>query len=110
MRKRDNLGEDTPAKRKLVKIIKKKDPYISKTELNHVLSGIKRFVMLSQKIINEPQANFAFKTKTKRGKKYKFRYIKTDIVEVGKILRSKKGESHSIQEAFGKIVKTFPEK
>jgi hypothetical protein len=110
MRIDKNLGENTPAKRKLIKTIKRKDPSISETELNKVLSGIKRFVTLSQKIINEPQANFAYKTKTKKGKKYKFRYIKTDMVEIGKIMKGKKKKSHSIKEVLDKTVKTFPEK
>ena len=56
------------------------------------LYDIKRLVKVVQKIIKEPQATIAYKTRKKQGKKEKLRIIKTDITELGKMLKGEKNK------------------
>ena len=80
----------TPAQNKLVTYLIKRDPKLKKDDLISLLSSIKRFVTVVQKIYTEPQARMYYKEVDENGKKVKKRYIDTNIEELLKVKRAPK--------------------
>lgn len=82
------MKKSTPTKTKLVAYLKKKYPNIKDEELPLLLKDIQRFVVIVQKIYNEPQAKISIKEVEENGKKVKKRFIDTNIEELLKIKRN----------------------
>ena len=80
----------TPAQKKLVNHLMKRNPDLSEKELGSLLGSIRRFVTVVQKIYTEPQAQIKIIDKK--------RIIDTDLEEFRKVLGNEK--SISINKAF----------
>lgn len=87
-----NKNKLTPAQRKLVNFLYKRDPSLREKDVIPLLNNIKRFVNLARKIYTEPQATFLYNKNLRIEKKYKKfdLVIKTDIKEIGKVLGKNK--------------------
>lgn len=100
MTKHDD-SPDTPAKKKLVKYLLRRDSSLNENSVEPILSDLARFVKVVHKIYTEPQAQISYKTKDE----IDWRYIRMDYEELKKVWD--KNPSLSFQEAiklFNKIV------
>lgn len=78
---------DTPAKKRLISYLLKRDPTLTEIDITSQLIGINRFVKIVQKIYTEPQATISFKEFEVDGKKVKKRLIETTLEELSKLNR-----------------------
>jgi len=77
---------NSPAKKKLISYLLKRNPNLSEKDISTILTGIKRFVDLTRKIYTEPQAHVSYKDR-KVGKKIKkIRVLDTKMEELAKII------------------------
>jgi len=79
------MTTDTPAKKKLISYLKKQHPEVEDKDIPRLLSDIRRFVTVVQRIYTEPQFQIRYKEKKKNGKITKYRIVDTDIEEFGKV-------------------------
>lgn len=77
--------------------MKKRDPNLTEKELSTLLNGIRRFVVVVQKIYTQPQAQTKYKEVVENGIKTKNRIIETDKEELSKVTR---GRGKPIIETF----------
>lgn len=75
---------DSPAQRKLISYLRKRDPKLKEKELLKVLNNIKRFVNLARKIYTEPQAKVVYKDRKVGEKIVKDRIFNTTQEELEK--------------------------
>lgn len=92
---RDN-DKQTSAQKKLISFLRKRDSHLNETDILQLLSGIKRFVNVVQKIYTEPQATITIKDKKEGNKTVHQRIISADLEEFKKVFDKNKTE----QEAF----------
>lgn len=83
----DKQEDNSPAQKKLINHLLKRDPKLTEKELSSLLSSIKRFVTVVQKIYTEPQAKIYLKDVVENGKKVKKRFVETNIEELLKVKR-----------------------
>jgi hypothetical protein len=100
---------DTPAKKKLITYLKQQHPNVEDNDIPPLLSDIKRFVTVVQKIYTEPQAQIKFKEKKVNGKIVKYKVVETDIEEFGKV-RGKNETKIPIIEAIHRFNKAVNKK
>lgn len=81
------MDDNSPAKKKLIKYLLKRNPNLEETEIASQLNSIKRFVKVVQKIYTEPQAKIYFKEFEENEKKVKKRIIETTPDELSKLNR-----------------------
>ncbi len=97
-------SSDSPAKKKLIAQIKKRYPSISDEEMPAILSSVKRFVKVAQKIITEPQAHIKYTEQKIDGKIIKNRVIETDIFELQKLAKK---NNHSLGKSILDLSETY---
>lgn len=96
--------KQTNSEKQLLKLIKKRLPDISEREQSDVLSDLKKFVLVTHRIVTEPQAQIKYKTKKIKGKPVKHKIITTDLEEFKKIMDKPK---MPLKKAFKKFSKTL---
>lgn len=106
MDRSNNSTFASSTKKKLISKIQKQYPNLNGKELSNVLSNIKRFVVLVQRLKTEPQAQIIYKETEINGKTVKQRMIQTDIEELVKVA-DKPGQ---LKPAFEKLQGYFPER
>lgn len=102
-------NDSTPATTKLKAYLKKQHPEVEDKDIPHLLSDIRRFVTVVQKIYTEPQAQIKYKEKKVNGKIVKYRVVETDIEEFGKV-RGKSEKKIPLIEAIHRFNKTINKK
>lgn len=98
------MDNNSPTKKKLIVYLKKQHPEVEDKDIPHLLSDIRRFVNVIQKIYTEPQARIYLKEINEHGKKVKKRFIDTNFEELLKIKRS------SGEPVTGKTLRELTEK
>ena len=91
----------TPAQKKLITHLLKRDSSLNEKTIIPVLNSIKRFVTLVQRIYTQPQAQISYKVRKVGNKTEKIRLIKTDYTELMKVV----DKQSSLMEAFSKFNK-----
>lgn len=76
---------DTPAQKKIISFLKKRDPNLQEKELVQMLDSIKRFVKLTQRIYTEPQAQVTIRDRIENGKIIKDQIFNTSPEELEKV-------------------------
>ncbi|SRR5258708_1100329 len=99
--KNDN---ETPARKKLEKHLRKLHPELSNEEVVGALNSLRRFVTVIGKIIVEPQAQISYKDMTIEGEVVPLRIATTDVRELQKVLKDGKQFSFETFRDFNKKV------
>lgn len=86
------MASDTPAKKKLINHLLKRNPNLTEKELNSLVISIKRFVRVVQKIYTEPQAQVTIRDRNVNGKIVKDQIYNTTLEELEKV-REKPSET-----------------
>lgn len=102
----DKATTPSSTKKKLISKIHKHYPNLDDKEMSTVLSNIKKFVVLIQRIKTEPQAQIIYKEKQINGRTIKDRIIQTDIEELAKVA----GNPGHLKPALEKLKGYFPER
>lgn len=95
---------NTPAQKKLISYLKKRDPSLTDKEIPTLLNSIKRFVNLTRKIYTEPQARVTYKDRKVGGKIKKDRIFNTDLNELSKVMGKKPEPINNVMQKFHKAV------
>ena len=98
------MAEYTPAQKKLISYLKKRDPNLSDKEIPSLLNSFKRFVNLAIKIYTEPQARVTYKDRKKGEKIKKDRIFNTDMGELSKVMDKKLEPIEKVFQKFNKSV------
>lgn len=101
----DKQKDNSPAQKKLINHLLKRDPKLTEKELSSLLSSIKRFVKVVQKIYTEPQAQITIKDFKENGKVVRKRIINTDLEEFKKVFDRNK-QKQDLAETFRKFHKS----
>jgi hypothetical protein len=96
------MDKSTPAQRKLISFLSKRNPSLSKKEIYRVLNSLKRFVILTAKIYTEPQARITYKDRVVGNKISKDRIFTTNMRELTKVMEK---PSEPIKKVFTKFHK-----
>lgn len=106
MDRSNNSASNSPIKKKLISKIRNHYPNLNEKEVSNILSNIKKFVVLVQRIQTEPQAQILYKEKKTDGQSVKNRIIQTDVEELVKAA----GKPGHLKPAFEKLRGFFPER
>lgn len=79
------MVRNTPAQRKIISFLKKRNPNLQEKELIQLLDSIKRFVKLTQRIYTEPQAQVTIRDRNENGKIIKDQIFNTTPEELEKV-------------------------
>lgn len=107
MDRSNNQTFNSPTNKRLVSTIRKHYPNLNEKEMSSVLTSIKKFVVLVQRLRTEPQAQIIYKERKTGGKIHKQRVIKTEHEEIIKVMDKPHQSISEVMEAFSK---RFPEK
>ncbi len=90
------------SQKQLIRHLKNKDSKLTDNDISEVISGLRRFVVLAQKIYTQPQAQFSYKNLkipfTKQS--VKTFVVKTTMDELDKV----KNPDESMKSVFKKFV------
>lgn len=98
------MNNQSPAQKKFISKLVKRDPSLNEKDIPSVLSSFKRLVKVVQKIYTEPQAQITIKDFKENGKVVRKRIISTDLEEFRKVITKGKGPQ-SFSETFDKLNK-----
>lgn len=98
-----DIDTKTPAQKRLIAYLLKRNPNLSQKEIPNVLNSIRRFVNLTRKIYTEPQARVTYEDQKNEGKVKKRRIFNTDIKELTKVMNQK---AEPIEKVFRKFHKS----
>lgn len=91
----------TSSRQRLISHLKKRDPKLTDDDASQVVSSLKRFVILVQKLYTQPQAELLYKDRKVDGKKIRVLTINTNIDELAKVTNG----PTPIQVAMNKLMK-----
>lgn len=98
------MADTTPAQRKLIAYLKKRDPKLSEKEIQSLLSDFKRFVNVTWRIYKEPQARVSYRDRMIDEKVVKDRIFTTNMEEVSKVMDGKAQPLEEVLRKFHKSV------
>ena len=98
------MADTTPAQRKLITYLKKREPKLSEKDIQSLLGDFKRFVNLTWKIYKEPQARVSYRDKVVEGKVVKDRIFTTNMEEISKVMEGKVQPFEEVMRKFHKSV------
>ena len=98
------MNNQSPAQKKFISFLLKRDPSLKEKDIPTVLNGFKRFVKVVQRIYTEPQAQITIKDFKENGKLVRKRIISTDLEEFRKVITKGKGPQ-SFSKTFDKLNK-----
>lgn len=101
----NDLGKNTPTKKKLLSKIHQHYPDLDEKETANMLISIKRFVNVVRKMRTEPQLQIIYKDVEYGGKIGKHRIIQTDIEELAKVAEK---NDNNIKPALDKLFEYLP--
>ncbi|MFA6518242.1 MAG: hypothetical protein WCV93_01160 [Candidatus Shapirobacteria bacterium] len=80
------MDNNTPAQKRFVSYLRKRDPGLSETDIAKLLGDMKRFVKVIKKVYTEPQARIYYRERLVGEKIHKDRVVETDLQEVMKLV------------------------
>ncbi len=102
---RSNNEIESPARKRIVEYLKRRDSSLLDGEVATILDDIKRFVNLTRRIYTEPQAKVTYEDVLLDGKVKTIRTFNTDLNELKKIKKSSKQEPiKNVMERFRESV------
>lgn len=99
------MDKQTPAQKRFVSHLMKRDPKLSEKDIPLLLNSFKRFVKVVQKLYTEPQAQITIKDFKENGKVIRKRIISTDLEEFKKVFDKDKPRQN-LTETFLKFNKS----